>query len=188
MSSKSAEGGEAARPELESEGLRGFDAIYEAHFAFVWRSLRRLGVPTELVEDAAQDVFVVVHRRLGDLRPDASARSWLFGITLRTARDYRRTQQRKRSFPQADLEREASEDCGPFERTAQGEAARVLDDFLATLDESKRAVFVLSELEEMTAPEIASALDVNLNTVYSRLRAARERFVTFVSSVGRTRV
>jgi RNA polymerase sigma-70 factor (ECF subfamily) len=191
MSSDRAENVGLARPGLEPESGRDFDAIYQAHFAFVWRSLRRFGVPENVAEDAAQDVFVVVHRRLADLRPEASARSWLFGIVLRVARDYRRALQRKGNAllkHEDQREREVPEACSPFERTAQSEAARVLEQFLATLDDDKRAVFVLAELEEMTVPEIAETLGANLNTVYSRVRAARDRFAAFVESIEDLRV
>lgn len=157
-----------------------FDTLYGLHFSFVWRSLRRLGVHPSWVEDAAQDTFLVVHRRLADLRPEASAKAFLFGIALRVARDYRRRAQRKHSVS-LDVEKEISHVSGPFERTAKAEAVRMLERFLATLDEDRAAVFVLSELEGMTAPEISQALGANQNTVYSRLRSARERFVAFAA-------
>jgi RNA polymerase sigma-70 factor (ECF subfamily) len=157
-----------------------FDELYTQHFDFLWRSLRRLGVPPALVEDAAQDAFVVVHRRLAALRPDASAKAWLFGIALRVAHDYRRSQRRK-PVHRWDVESLATTDAGPFERTAAAEASVLLETFLDSLDDAKRAVFVLAELEEMNAPEIGEALGVTLNTVYSRLRVAREHFVKFLS-------
>ena len=157
-----------------------FDTLYGEHFTFVWRSLRRLGVHPSWVEDAAQDTFLVVHRRLSDLRPEASAKAFLFGIALRVARDYRRRAQRKHAVS-LDVEKEVSQLSGPFERAAKAQAVRRLEAFLATLDEDRAAVFVLSELEGMTAPEISQALGANQNTVYSRLRTARERFVLFAA-------
>jgi RNA polymerase sigma-70 factor, ECF subfamily len=163
-----------------------FDELYAQHFKFVWRNLRRLGVPEALVEDAAQDTFVVVLRRITDLRPDASARGWLFAIALRVARDYRRTAQRK-PVVSLDVERHASCDRSPFESAAQAQAGRVLERFLDTLDEARRVVFVLADLEDMTAPEIADSLGVPVNTVYSRLRSARERFVEFLEAEGSAR-
>lgn len=164
----------------EADVAHDFDALYSEHFNFVWRSLRRLGVHPSWVEDAAQDTFLVVHRRLSDLRPDASAKAFLFGIALRVARDYRRRAQRKHAVS-LDVEKEVSNLSGPFERTAKAEAIRKLESFLASLDEDRAAVFVLAELEGMTAPEISHALGANQNTVYSRLRSARERFVAFAA-------
>jgi RNA polymerase sigma-70 factor (ECF subfamily) len=163
--------------------VRSFEALYGQYFDFVWRSLRRLGVGPALVEDAAQDTFMILHRRLGDLRPDASPKAFLFGIALRVAHDYRRTARRK-GADRLDLDGAMSKDAGPFERAAKAEAVRAVERFLESLDEDKRAVFVLAELEGMTAPEISDALSVNLNTVYSRLRLARERFVAFLALEG----
>jgi RNA polymerase sigma-70 factor (ECF subfamily) len=163
---------------------RGFEALYTRHFNFVWRNLRRLGVPEALVEDAAQDTFVVVHRRFADLRPDASPTAWLFAIALRVARDYRRRQQRKPAMS-LDVDTQASAERGPFERAVHAEAGRVLERFLQTLDPDRRAVFVLAELEDMSAPEISQALGARVNTIYSRLRSARERFAAFLEGEGK---
>jgi RNA polymerase sigma-70 factor (ECF subfamily) len=168
----------AGEPDLT---VRGFEELYARHFNFVWRNLRRLGVPEGLVEDAAQDTFVVVHRRLSDLRPDASPTAWLFGIALRVAHDYRRRLQRKPSTS-VDVDNYESADRGPFECAASAQARRMLERFLQTLDQDRRAVFVLSELEDMPAPEISQALGARVNTVYSRLRSARERFVAFLEA------
>lgn len=162
---------------------RSFEDIYAQSFDFVWRSLRRLGVPHELLDDAAQDTFIVVHRKLGELRPDASSKAWAFGIALRVARDYRRRLRRKPTVSH-DMDMAASTSAGPFESTAAAQALRVLERFLGTLDDDKRAVFVLAELEEMSAPEIGEALGTGINTIYSRLRIARERFVAFLASQG----
>lgn len=164
----------------EAPPSRSFEALYGEHFSFVWRSLRRLGVHPSVVEDAAQDTFLVVHRRLADLRPDASPKAFVFGIALRVARDYRRRAMRKNA-ESLDPEREVSTASGPFERTAKAQAVRLLERFLGSLDDDKRAVFVLAELEGMTAPEISEALGANTNTIYSRLRSARERFVAFAA-------
>lgn len=163
---------------------RTFDALYEEHFDFVWRSLRRLGVHPALVEDAAQDTFVVVHRRMSDLRPECSAKAWLFGIAMRVAADYRRTRKRKGTVSY-DVDMTAASDTGPYEGALRAEAVRFVERFLASVDEDKRAVFVMADLEGMSAPEISEALGTNLNTVYSRLRLVRERFLAYMRAEGR---
>ena len=170
-------------PEAARGVARGFDDLYEKYFDFVWRSLRRLGVPPAQVEDAAQDSFVVVHRRIADLRPDASEKAWRFGIAMRVARDYRRTLRRK-GATSFDADTATSSEMSPFDRTAKAQATKALERFLASLEDDKRAVFVMAELEGMTAPEISEASGTNLNTVYSRLRGARERFVAFLNVEG----
>lgn len=156
-----------------------FEEVYDEHFAFVWRSVRRLGVFEGAVDDVVQEIFLVVHRRLGEFEARASMRTWLFAIALRVVRDHRRSLSRKARHVATDAEIEAvaeSGDKSPLERAAQAEAIKVLHELLDALDDEKREVFVLSELEQMPAPEIAEALGVNVNTVYSRLRAARHDF------------
>jgi len=151
-----------------------FEALYEAEFAFAWRNLRRLGVAEWQLRDAAQDVFLVVHRRLAEFEGRGTPRAWLYSIIVRVAAQYRRTQLRKQLEHTEDAHQLAdTEGLGPEHGAEQNEHLRLLLALLDALDEAKREVFILAELEEMTAPEIASALEIKLNTVYSRLRAAR---------------
>jgi RNA polymerase sigma-70 factor (ECF subfamily) len=153
----------------------GFDALYAEHFEFVWRSLRRLGVGLADLDDAAQDVFIVFLRRRAEFRGQSSYRTWLFGIASNVAHQYRRKAQRAaQTTPVTDSQR--APQPSPLEQASSTQALRVIDAFLASLDDDKRAVFILAELEQMSAPEIAEALGVKLNTVYSRLRAARQAF------------
>jgi RNA polymerase sigma-70 factor, ECF subfamily len=153
----------------------GFDALYGEHFEFVWRSLRRLGVRSEDLDDAAQDVFIVFLRRCAEFRRESSYRTWLFGIASNVAHQYRRKAQRQAQTTSV-TDSERAPQPSPLEQASSTEALRVIDAFLASLDDSKRDVFILAELEQMSAPEIAEALGVKLNTVYSRLRAARQAF------------
>jgi RNA polymerase sigma-70 factor (ECF subfamily) len=152
-----------------------FDAVYEEHFEFVFRAIRRLGVDPSAIDDAVQDAFVVVHRRLGDFEGRSSMKTWLFGIALRVARDYRRVKKHRRDWdPLHDELVDAAP--SPLESAARAEGARVLEAVLDTLDDEKREVFVLAELEQLGVPEIAELVGINLNTAYSRLRAARRDF------------
>lgn len=158
-----------------------FAEIYERHFSFVWRSVRRLGVAEHAVDDAVQDVFLVVHRRLDDFEGRSTVKTWLFGIVLRVVRDWRRTNLRKRRVGSgsgaADVDAVADDGArSPHALTEQAQAVRMLHQVLDSLDDDKRAVFVMAELEQMSAPEIAEATGENVNTVYSRLRAARKAF------------
>jgi RNA polymerase sigma-70 factor (ECF subfamily) len=157
-----------------------FEDVYAEHFPFVWRSVRRLGVDASAVDDVVQEIFLVVHRRLAEFEARASMKTWLFGIALFTVKQHRRTLRRKPAQlggsaamdPDVEQVRDAS-DRGPHEHATQREAVRTLHALLDELDDDKRAVLVLSELEQMTVPEIAEAVEANVNTVYSRLRAAR---------------
>ncbi|HEY8377561.1 MAG TPA: RNA polymerase sigma factor [Nannocystis sp.] len=169
-------------PASAEHAQREFVSVYHAHFDFVWRILRRLGVPFDQLEDAAQDVFLVLHRRLPELAPDVSLRSWLFGTARRVAADFRRGLRRHARRVQAFA---VAHDHPPRERIGERtEAVDFVQRFLDRLDPDKRMVFVLADLEGFTAPEIAAALDVKLNTVYSRLRAARAEFERTIAEVG----
>jgi RNA polymerase sigma-70 factor (ECF subfamily) len=151
--------------------------IYRRHHDLVWRSLRGLGVAAHAVDDATQDVFVVVQRRREDYDGRAPVRQWVLGIARNVAAKYRERSARKAARLEL-LEGDeppvvAHEDA--TEAVAQREAADLVTRFLDTLDDDRRAVFVLADVEGLTAPEIAELLGVKLNTVYSRLRLARRR-------------
>ena len=162
---------EPVSPELEER----FERLHDEHFAFVWRTLRRWGLGRHSLDDAVQDVFVVALRRDREFRGQSSYRTWLFGIASNVAREYRRKERRATAFePITDLHH--ARGPNPFDSLTKTEAVEFLDEFLKTLDDSRRAVFILAELEQMPAPEISTALDVKLNTVYSRLRSARQAF------------
>ena len=159
--------------------LPSFDEVYEAHFAFVWRVLRTFGVPDTALEDAAQDVFVVVHRRLPEFEGRAAVTTWLFAISRRIACTHRRKLGRdSRSEPIADDDFAAPNDT--FAALSRAQAAATVLAILDTMDDEKRAVFALVELEQLSVPEVAKLLDLNLNTTYSRLRMARQVFETKV--------
>lgn len=157
-----------------NEPALSFAALYSDHFAFVWRNLRRLGVPEAGLRDAAQDVFLVVHRRLGGFEGRGTPQAWLYSILRRVAADYRRRGRRKdlTDHEQAEVLVDVS-DPGPENQAARGEALELLLMLLGELDEDKRDVLVLVDLEGMTVPEAAEVVSCNLNTAYSRLRAAR---------------
>jgi len=149
-----------------------------AHFDFVWRSLRRLGLSAVDADDGAQEVFVIASRKLSSIAAQSEKR-FLFATVLRVASTRRRGLKRRREQAFAEEEplsqRERSEP-GPERLAELARARRDLDAILAAMKLEQRAVFVLYELEELTVPEIASLLDVPAGTVSSRLRVAREEF------------
>jgi RNA polymerase sigma-70 factor, ECF subfamily len=163
--------------------------LYESHFAFVWRNLRRLGLGDAQLEDAAQDVFLTVHRRWDTYDVErSSVETWLFGILLRVARNHRRTLRRRlaRLVPWSDRHSYRATPAnvdGPTELVAKRQAAVLLDRLLDGLDDDKRAILVLVELEQLSVPEAAEALGLNLNTAYWRLSAARRSFQTALQRV-----
>jgi RNA polymerase sigma-70 factor (ECF subfamily) len=161
-------------------GLAELDELCVQHLSFVWRSLVSLGLPRDRVDDVAQEVFVIALRRAAEFRGEASFRTWLFGIASNLVREERRKIKRSERFDPLDEELPSREQT-PIERLDQQQALDRLRAFLQTLDEPRRAVFILSEIEEFNAPEIAGALGVNLNTVYSRLRLGRVAFTRWLA-------
>ncbi len=166
----------AAPPPLD------FRAVYRAHYAHVWRTLRRLGVPERNVEDAAHDVFLVVHRRLDDFDPARPVGPWLTGIAYRVAADHRRRARRK---PEQVGVPEAIDACpdpvpGPEACAQQRERQRLVLRALDAVCLEQRLVFIMHELDGVPCPQIAETVGAPLNTVYSRLRLARTRFAQAV--------
>jgi RNA polymerase sigma-70 factor (ECF subfamily) len=131
-------------------------------------------VPDADAEDAAQEVFLVVYRRLAEYEDRGLLRAWLFSISRQVASHYRRGASRADRRHRALIADTADHDVE--ELFARREAASLVNAFLDELEEPQRTVFFLADVEGMTAPEIAAALGVKLNTVYGRLRLARKRF------------
>jgi RNA polymerase sigma-70 factor (ECF subfamily) len=166
--------------------VRSFRELYEAHVDFVWRNLRRLGVHESDVEDRTQEVFVVAHRRFDQFEDRGHGpRAWLFQIVLRVASDARRHRRRHPEDPDGgDAMGRAAVDAPQADAILRREALSRLDAALETIDVGRRAVIVLHEIEEMTAPEIAQVLGIPLNTVYSRLRVGRAELEEALARLG----
>lgn len=146
-------------------------AIFRAHHDFVWSSARRLGCPPGNVDDAVQEVFLIAARKLDQLRQPGAIKSWLFRTVIHVVRNHRRGHQRREN--RHTLAAQGTPDHTPDPSVRYAAAVELLE-LLESLDEDRRAVFVLTAFEQWTAPEIAEALGIKLNTVYSRLRSARE--------------
>jgi RNA polymerase sigma-70 factor (ECF subfamily) len=167
--------GMVASTSRDDDGLPKFASVYEEHFDFVRRIVRRLGVSEASAEDVTQEVFVVVSRRLAEFEERSSLKTWLFGIARNVSYRHRRQVQRRVVTVGED-----ALDTVPDSRARSAqeiverrEASCVLDALIDTLDDNKRRIFILAELEERPMPEVAEAMGINLNTAYTRLRAAR---------------
>jgi RNA polymerase sigma-70 factor (ECF subfamily) len=172
---------------VEADGQRASNAqawemarAFAEHSLFVRRKLRQFGVSFADGDDAVQQVFLVVHRRFADYIRIPFKRTWLFSVSRLVARSYLRglkraaAQQRWLMVPPC---------VDPEEVLKHREASRLVSRFLERLDESQRVPFYLADVEGLTAKEIAAELDVNINTVKSRLRAARRRFKTALATM-----
>lgn len=151
-------------------------AIYRDNFRIVWSTLARLGVRRAELEDATQEVFLVVHRRLPDYDPRRPIRPWLLGITYRVATAERRRARHHREELTDDPRKGAVSGNTPEAEVIARRRADRIHRALQTLDPERRAVFVMYEMQGVACTEIAEALGIPVNTAYSRLRVARERF------------
>ncbi|HVU00163.1 MAG TPA: RNA polymerase sigma factor [Polyangiaceae bacterium] len=145
--------------------------VFDEHAPYVFRVLRYMGVREADVPDVCQEVFVTVHRKIDGFEGRSSIRTWLYKICQRAASDHRRRAYVRREVVTdfAEERPRAVESAGP-----RVEARSTLLFALGALDEDKRDVFVLYEIEGMTMREVAEVLGCPLQTAYSRLHAARE--------------
>ena len=163
--------------------LLSFDALYDEHFGLVWRMLRALGLSQATLDDAVQDVFLAVHRQLQGFQARSSAKTWICGIACNVACNYRRRERRKGGLVPLDPSLPELTP-GPLEQLQTSQAWAIVSRFPEGLDEGKRAVYVLSRIEGLSAPAIAEALAIPTNTVYSRLHAAENALKKFLSQNG----
>jgi RNA polymerase sigma-70 factor, ECF subfamily len=165
-----------------------FESVYAESFAFVWRTARRLGVEGSALDDVCQEVFVAVHKGLGEFAGRGSVKTWVFGILQNSIRMHRRTMARKSPAVRGggsavNAEEVASADNSPYELVSSAQALRLAHDILQALGDEKREVFVLVELEQWSVVDAAEALGINVNTVSARLRAARKEFASAANRI-----
>lgn len=163
---------EAPRSFMPRPAATSFPEIFELHARFLWRTLLNLGVPSREAQDLCQEVMIVVHRRLPDFDGN-SLRGWLYGICVRVASDYRRSARARHEIPFGEVPESgaAPEQRDQLEQAAQRQR---LMRALEGLGEDKRAALILYEVEELTLAEVSEALGAPMQTVYSRILAARQ--------------
>jgi RNA polymerase sigma-70 factor (ECF subfamily) len=165
---------------LDTDETASFAEFVRAHADAVWRCLHALGILPSAIDDAAQDVFLVAFRQWSTYEDRGVARSWLFAIGRRVAANHRRV----RRHDACDEQELGPAELDVEDELACREARALVDSFLTQLGEDRRLVFFLSDVEGWSAPEVAEALEINLNTVYSRLRRAREQFERWLRRKG----
>jgi RNA polymerase sigma-70 factor (ECF subfamily) len=188
MSARTLESSTFGAAGLDTQPAEGseLDRIYAEHFRYVWRCLRALGVPDSALDDAVHDVFVVVQQKLAGFDGQAQVTTWLYAIALRIARRARATARKEawRFAPVDGTDETGGEHSAlrsaagdePEQALERGERLSLARRALARLDDDKREAFVLSQVEQRSAPEIADITGLPLNTVYSRVRAAKTAF------------
>lgn len=157
---------------------QAFRALFEAHAAFVWRVLRRHGVPDRDLEDACQEVFLVVYKRREDFEGRSALRSWVYGIAARVGLAWRRKAYRQKESLVDGPEQSITP--SQHEQAEQQQLLALIEQALSKLSPDKREVFALYELEGMTMNEVAAALSVPENTALYRFYGARDEVRSFL--------
>jgi RNA polymerase sigma-70 factor (ECF subfamily) len=158
----------------EAVGAAEVARVFDEHAAYVGRTLRCLGISERELPDAIQEVFLVVHRRLGEFAGRASLRTWLYAIALRVTQEHRRRGARRREDVVArPPEPEVAPDASPERLLEQRRALATALEILEGIAEEKRTVFVLYEVEQLSMTEVADLVGCPLQTAYSRLHSAR---------------
>lgn len=150
-----------------------FATLYDDYFAFVWRLAANCRVPHAHLDDVVQETFLVIHRKLPGFEGRSSLRTWIASVTRNTAKEFVRRRRHQLLGSDVDPDDSASATMTPADQMEATAAAQLLDQFLDEMPEEQRDVFILAEVEQMTANEIAAVLEANPNTVRTRLRAAR---------------
>jgi len=168
--------------------LLDVEQVYRAYVSYVYRLILRFGIGRDEVEDATQEVFIIVHRRLPDFDTNrGSMKTWLFAIARGVAANRRRGRQRRLRVVQpgegAGESKGRDARPGPEQQLGQRETLERVGRFLATLPPHQREVFELIDIEGLRGPEVSEALGVNVNTVYTRLRQARQAFKRFAGTL-----
>ena len=159
-----------------SGDVPSLESIYKQYFDFVWSSVRRFGVSPAAMDDVVQEVFIVIHSRLHTLEQPKALRSWIYGIVRRTVSGHHRSRRVREASGAALATEPNALPRTPLDLVEQNDQVKLLFSLLEELDEPKREVFLMAELDELSVPEIAEILEIPLNTAYSRLRAARQAF------------
>jgi RNA polymerase sigma-70 factor, ECF subfamily len=149
-------------------------ALFKAHAPYLWRVLRRMGMGEADADDLCQEAFMVAHRNQASFRGESSERTWLYGICVRLASDHRKKAHVRKEHAVASLP-EVTVQAAQHDELESQQARALLDKALAALDEDRRAVFVLYEIEDLSLQEIADCLHIPLQTAYSRLKSGRQQ-------------
>jgi RNA polymerase sigma-70 factor (ECF subfamily) len=166
---------DAPESDADTRDAARLENIVRAEFAYIWRLCRRLGLPEGDADDALQQVFLAASRRLPDVKP-GSERAFLYGVAVNVAARWRQTRARRREDLEGSFEIFGAGLPSAEELLDHKAELRLLDALLDAMPDDLRSVFVLHEIEQQTAPQIAEALGIAIGTVASRLRRAREDF------------
>lgn len=167
---------------------RSLRDAYLREFRYVYQTVRRLGVRPSDLEDVVHDVFVAASRCWENYDPSRPLRPWLFGVAFRIVSAHRRRHAYRYEIIDGREVESADEEPNPEAKLEGEERRRIVARALDALEEERRAVFVLHEIDGVAIPEVAACLEIPLGTAYTRLRLAREDFNAAVKKLQQRRV
>lgn len=159
--------------------MKAFEEIYKATSTFVYNVALRVTNNVNDADEVTQDVFVKVYNSLKDFGFRSSFKTWIYRIAANTAINYCKKHERhKHSNVEYDpgVHDVAAAGATVTRHDAEDSEKKVAG-LLARLDPDQRACIVLREIEELDYRAIADTLHININTVRSRLKRAREKLV-----------
>lgn len=157
-----------------------FRDLFDRDYVYVWHSLRRLGVREADCDDVANETFVKVHQNFHQYDPSRASRPWLFAFCARLASDYRRLARHRREMALDSEPKVPASRSDPEAEVLRLESSALVLEALDALDDDRRRVFVLHEMDELPIPEVARVLEIPLGTAYTRLRTARQEFTSVI--------
>ncbi len=164
-------------PPSRARAALDFQQVFQAHAGFVWRTLRYLGVPERELEDASQEVFLVVHRRIADFEQRSALTTWLYSIASNVAGNFRTRAHHRREVVSETIP-ERAQSAPQLEQVAQAEARKLLTALVGVLDADKRNVFILADIQQLPMAQVAEAAGCAIQTAYSRLYSARKQLAS----------
>lgn len=170
----------ACPAEAEPAMPTALEALYRQHASFVWRVVRRMGVPESAAEDVVQEVFLVARRRLPEYEGRGAPTSWLYAIARGVSANHRRG--RARAERKLRVVEPPDARPTPEDELSRADVVVLVRRFIERLPPAQREVFVLADVEGIPCTQIAGDLGLNLNVVYSRLRLARQKFRRYVAA------
>lgn len=159
--------------------------IYRVHSAFLWRVARTRGIPVSMIPDVLQDIFVTVLRRLPFYEEQGSLKGWLYTIADGHIRQFFRSEGRRQRRMTLIARSVDGVDDGSalVDNLQRSEASRLVQRFIDELTANLREIFLLCCVEGLPGIDVARLLNLNINTLYSREKAARRRFQAFIQNI-----
>jgi RNA polymerase sigma-70 factor (ECF subfamily) len=168
--------------------MQAFEEVYKASSSFVYNVALRVVNNREDALEVAQEVFMIIHNKLKDFRFESSFKTWAYRITANTAINYAKKNSRTKTVPFEEAFGEGSVENDVEAQMDQEHQSKLVEQLLGELNPDQRACVVLRDIQGLSYEEIAQALNININTVRSRLKRSREKLLSLKKTVNYEKV